>query len=254
MRAALLVEPGEIVIDEIPEPDVGPEDVLIAVGGVGLCGSDLSVFSGRWATPAYPWVMGHEAFGTIAAVGERVPAERIGETVGVEPNVACLSCDQCARGRTSACVARLSVGMNRQGALAERLVIPSRHAWAMNGVAAGDLVCVEPTAVVLAALRRLGAPLPPSALIVGVGAQGLLMTLALIERGVEVYVHDLNADRVTTAVGLGARSDGRDLGQRAIRARGRHGWLTGVGRRPRSITSRWAARSCSWASTAGHSI
>ena len=71
MKAALLVRPGQIVVEEIPEPEVGRDEVRIAVGGVGLCGSDLSVFSGTWAAPSYPWVMGHEAFGTIEAVGDR---------------------------------------------------------------------------------------------------------------------------------------------------------------------------------------
>ncbi|HET9877681.1 MAG TPA: alcohol dehydrogenase catalytic domain-containing protein [Candidatus Limnocylindria bacterium] len=204
MKAALLVRPGEIVVDAIPEPTIGPDDVSIAVGGVGLCGSDLSVFSGKWTAPAYPWVMGHEAFGTIDAVGAGVPRERIGQTVVVEPNVACFTCDQCRRGWTSACVARRSVGMNRQGALAERLVLPSRFAWPINGAAPTDLVCVEPTAVVLAALRRLGTPLPESAMVIGVGAQGLLMSLALVDRGVTVHAHDVNQDRVASAVGLGA--------------------------------------------------
>ena len=204
MKAALLVRPGEVVVDAIPEPAVGPDDVSIAVGGVGLCGSDLSVFSGKWTAPAYPWVMGHEAFGTIEAIGPGVPRERIGQTVVVEPNVACFTCDQCRRGWTSACVSRQSVGMNRPGALAERLVVPSRFAWPITGVAPTDLVCVEPTAVVLAALRRLGTPVPESVLVIGVGAQGLLMSLALVERGVMVHVHDVNQDRVASAVGLGA--------------------------------------------------
>jgi len=204
MKAALLVGPGEVVVDDIPEPEVGPDEVRIAVGGVGLCGSDLSVFSGKWTAPLYPWVMGHEAFGTIESVGPGVPRERLGQTVVVEPNVACLACDQCRRGRTSACVARQSVGMNRQGALAERLVVPSRFAWPISGVSPTGLVCVEPTTVVLAALRRLGTPLPESVLVVGVGAQGLLMSLVLLDRGVAVHVFDVNADRVAFAAGLGA--------------------------------------------------
>ena len=65
MRAALLLRPGEAVIGEVPEPVPGPDDVRIAVGGVGLCGSDLSVFSGKWTAPQYPWIQGHEAFGTV---------------------------------------------------------------------------------------------------------------------------------------------------------------------------------------------
>lgn len=203
MRAALLVRPGQVVVDEIPDPVVGPDDVAIAIGGVGLCGSDLSVFSGKWAAPSYPWVMGHEAFGTIAAVGRNVPEERLGQTVVVEPNVACLACEQCQRGRTSACVARQSVGMNRPGALAERLVVPSRFAWPVAGATPEDLVCAEPTTVVTAALRRLGEPLPASALVVGVGAQGLLMSVALIHRGVAVHGYDVNPDRIRFAGGLG---------------------------------------------------
>lgn len=204
MKAALLVRPGEVVVDAISEPAIGPDEVSIAVGGVGLCGSDLSVFSGKWTAPAYPWVMGHEAFGTIEAIGPGVPRERIGQTVVVEPNVACFTCEQCRRGWTSACVSRQSVGMNRPGALAERLVVPSRFAWPITGVAPTDLVCVEPTAVVLAALRRLGTPVPESVLVIGVGAQGLLMSLALVRRGVTVHVHDVNENRVASAVGMGA--------------------------------------------------
>jgi alcohol dehydrogenase/L-iditol 2-dehydrogenase len=178
--------------------------VLISVGGVGLCGSDLSVFSGKWKAPTYPWIMGHEAFGVIEALGPGVSPERLGQTVVVEPNLPCLACDQCSRGWTSACVERLSVGMNRVGALAERVVVPDRFAWSMPRVPVTDLVCVEPTTVAMAALRRLGAPLPDSALVVGVGAQGLVMSLALMERGVEVYAQDVNPDRVAFAVELGA--------------------------------------------------
>ena len=204
MKAALLVEPGRIVVDDIAAPEVGPGEVGMAVGGVGLCGSDLSVFSGKWPTPSMPWVMGHEAFGVIESVGHGVPDERVGQTVVVEPNAACLACQQCGRGWTSACTARQSVGMNRPGALAERLVVPSRFAWPISGMDPTDLVCVEPTTVVLAALRRLGAALPESVLVVGVGAQGLLMSLALLDRGLEVHVFDVNPDRVAFASSLGA--------------------------------------------------
>lgn len=204
MRAALLVKPGTIEIDDVPEPEIGPDDVRVAVGGVGLCGSDLSVFSGRWIAPSYPWIMGHEAFGTIEGVGERVPRSRLGETVVIEPNVACFVCPQCERGRTSACVQRQSVGMNRAGALAERVVVPSAFAWRITGRDATDLVCVEPLAVVEAALRRLGAPLPASSLVVAVGPQGLLMSLSMSRRGVLVYADDLNPDRVAFAATIGA--------------------------------------------------
>jgi alcohol dehydrogenase/L-iditol 2-dehydrogenase len=146
--------------------------------------------------------MGHEAFGRIDAVGAGVPQDRIGSMVVIEPNVPCLACDACRRGWTSACSSRQSVGMNRQGSLAELLVVPDAFAWSLDGEPE-DLVCVEPTTVVMAALRRLGM-VPSQALVVGAGAQGLLMTLLLLERGVEVVAHDVNAERMAFAAGLGA--------------------------------------------------
>lgn len=209
MKAALLVAPGELAVGELPAPEVGPDDVEIAVRGVGLCGSDVSVFTGKWAAPSYPWVMGHEAFGTIAAVGRNILPERIGQTVVVEPNIVCLDCEQCRLGRTSACVSRRSVGMNRPGALAERLVVPSRFAWAIDGPSPEDLVCVEPTTVVRAALRRVG-DIPDSVLVVGLGAQGLLMATALLERGVAVHGHDVSPGRMAFADGLGVRPSATD--------------------------------------------
>lgn len=214
MRAVLLIEPGKVVIDEVPDPEPGPDEVRIAIGGVGLCGSDLSVFEGRWKAPAYPWIMGHESFGLIDAVGPGVPRERIGETVAVEPNAACFACAQCARGWTSACSNRRSLGMNRTGALAELLVVPSRFAWRMPELPAADLVCVEPAAVVFAALRRLQIPPPNPALVVGIGAQGMMMTLALVDRGVTVHAEDVNPERVAFAAELGGAGAATDADQR----------------------------------------
>lgn len=215
MKAALLIEPGRIEIGDVPDPDVGPDDVRIAVGGVGLCGSDLSVFRGKWTAPRYPWIQGHEAFGVVESVGDRVAAARVGETVVVEPNVPCGDCPQCRRGLTSACPKRSSVGMNRQGAIAELLVVPSENAWRVRPASAEDLVCLEPMTVAEAALRRHPTPLPEAALVIGVGVQGLGMSLALLRRDVAVFVSDVNADRVAFATELGAEALGKvDLERR----------------------------------------
>lgn len=204
MRAALLVRPGVIVVDEVADPTPGPDDVLVGVGGVGLCGSDVSVFRGVWTAPRYPWLLGHEVFGRVEAVGDRVSSERVGELVVIEPNIPCFRCDECERGRSSSCAQRQSVGMNRPGGLADKVVVPSPFAWKVSAELATDLVCIEPLTVVETALCRLPGPLPTSALVVGAGAQGLLMCLALLRRGVEVHAFDLNPDRVALAATLGA--------------------------------------------------
>ena len=96
--------------------------------------------------------------------------------------------------------------MNRPGALAEQLVVPGDNAWSIPGQAARDLVCVEPLAVIEAAFRRMGDPPIGTALVIGVGSQGLLATLSLVARGTAVLVHDVNPARVALATSLGARA------------------------------------------------
>jgi 2-desacetyl-2-hydroxyethyl bacteriochlorophyllide A dehydrogenase len=212
VRAALLVGSGAIVVDDVAEPSPGPDDVLVRVGGVGLCGSDMSVFRGHWTVPSMPWILGHEAFGRVEAVGERVPTTRLGQLVVIEPNIPCLSCHMCRAGRTSSCTQRGSLGMNRPGALAEKVVVPSPFAWPADGLQAQDLVCVEPLSVVESALRRLTGRLPATALVVGAGSQGLLMCLTLLRHGVEVYATDPNPDRVALASAIGGRfASARDV-------------------------------------------
>jgi threonine dehydrogenase-like Zn-dependent dehydrogenase len=205
LKAALLVRPGVIVVDEVADPTPGPDDVVVGVGGVGLCGSDVSVFRGTWIAPSYPWLLGHEIFGVVEAVGERISSERVGELVVIEPNIPCFRCVECERGRPSSCRERTSVGMNRPGGLAERVVVPSPFAWLVPPGPAADLVCIEPMTVVETALSRLPGPLPSSALVVGAGAQGLLMCLALLRRGVDVHALDVNLDRIAFATSLGAK-------------------------------------------------
>jgi threonine dehydrogenase-like Zn-dependent dehydrogenase len=100
--------------------------------------------------------------------------------------------------------------MNQPGALAERLVVPSPFAWRIGPLDPTDLVCVEPSTVVHAALRRIGPDLPGEALVVGVGAHGLLMCLALLDRDIDVHAFDVNSDRVGFAAELGARPMARD--------------------------------------------
>ena len=205
MKAVLLVEPGQLVVDDVAQPDPGPGDVRVAVGGVGICGSDMNVFRGKWPAPTYPWIQGHEAFGRIEAVGSGIDPARLGEVVVIEPNVPCGQCDPCRRGLTSSCRNRQSLGMNRPGALAEMVVVPNQHAWQIHGPPAVDLVCVEPLTVIETALRRLAAAQPQNALVVGVGSQGLLACLALVSRDVPVYALDVNPARVAFAATLGAK-------------------------------------------------
>ncbi|MDX3382085.1 alcohol dehydrogenase catalytic domain-containing protein [Streptomyces niveiscabiei] len=237
MRAAVLVAPGRVdVVEDWPSPEGGPRDVVVAVEGVGVCGTDLAVFHGRREVPGSPWVMGHEGFGRIVAVGTDVVDRQVGQRVVIEPNYACLECVDCRMGLTSACPRRAIVGLNSPGVLAERVVVPAPFAHpvgsAQGAASAGelgagradpadlagltdpagsislaDLACAEPYAVARAAVRRSGVTARDRCLVVGAGAQGLLVCLTLARLGAVPVVTEPHPLRLEKAVRLGAVAD-----------------------------------------------
>jgi L-iditol 2-dehydrogenase len=101
MRAAVLVAPGRVEVRDLPEPELGEDDVLIAPRAVGICGSDLHLYRhGRIGTSALdgPIVLGHEPAGEVVAVGARVETLRPGDRAIVEPGISCGACFWCHRG------------------------------------------------------------------------------------------------------------------------------------------------------------
>jgi L-gulonate 5-dehydrogenase len=206
VKAAVLTRAGQITMtDDWPEPAPGRGEVVVGLTGVGICGSDLAVWSGERPV-GLPWIAGHEGFGTIVAVGEGVSGDRVGERVVVEPNYPCGRCDACLRGRTAMCPHRRAVGINVPGLLRERAAVPADFAWtAPASLADQDLVCVEPMAVALHAAQVGRAAAGSRCLIVGAGSQGLLLLMVLRALGAEVAVVEPADGRLAIARGLGAR-------------------------------------------------
>ncbi|MBO1336954.1 zinc-binding dehydrogenase [Streptomyces sp. VRA16 Mangrove soil] len=206
MKAAVLTAPHHLaVVDDLPEPVAGPGDVVVALEGLGVCGSDLSLHDGHRAVPGTPWVVGHEAFGRIVSVGPAVTGHEVGRRVVVEPNYACLECADCRRGRTSACARRAIVGMNSPGLLAERFAVPAAYAHVVpEELAPEDLAAFEPFVVARTAVRRSEITKGERALVLGAGAQGLLLSQSLLARGIEPVMIELHPGRLARAVELGA--------------------------------------------------
>jgi threonine dehydrogenase-like Zn-dependent dehydrogenase len=194
------------VTDDWPEPIAGSGQVVVRVLGVGICGSDLALLSGKRRAPAYPWVPGHEAFGEVTATGNGVDPARVGQRVVIEPNYPCLRCPACRSGRTSMCPDRVIVGFTAQGALASLVTVPAPFAWPVPGDWADtDAVCAEPLTVALAAIRRSGARPGSRCLVVGTGSQGTLLCVALAAYGITPHVLEPHDGRRELAVSLGAR-------------------------------------------------
>jgi threonine dehydrogenase-like Zn-dependent dehydrogenase len=209
VKAAVLAATDRIeTVDDWQEPVCGPGDVIVEVAGVGLCGTDLAVFHGRRQPPTTPWIVGHEGFGRVIAVGSGVPDRTVGQRVVIEPNYACLKCADCLTGLTSACPHRAIVGLNAPGVLAERVAVPGHFAHPVPaGPTDADLACAEPYTVARAAMRRSGVRAKDRCLVVGAGAQGLLLCLILARLGIEPVVAEPHPLRLERAVRLGAVAD-----------------------------------------------
>jgi alcohol dehydrogenase/L-iditol 2-dehydrogenase len=206
MRAVVLTEPEELRLVDLPEPDCGPREVLVRMRGLGLCGSDLAVYTGsRPVDP--PWLLGHEGVGEIVAVGSEVADRQPGQQVAIEPNYCCGRCPACVAGFTSACADRVVVGMNHPGLLAEYVAVPAEFTWpAAPTVAIEDLVCTEALTVARSAIRRSGVGPGDRCLVVGAGSQGLLLCLALQELGATAFVQEPHEGRVELARSFGAEA------------------------------------------------
>lgn len=207
MKAAVLVGAQNIrITKDWPAPTCRADEVVVAMHGLGICGSDLAVYDGHQVPPAFPWVMGHEGFGEIVQVGEAVANRHVGQQVVIEPNYCCLDCAACRSGHTSTCPHRAVVGMNCPGLLTERVAVPARFAWPVAKKAdSKDLVCTEPVAVARTAVKRSNVTPGDACLVVGAGSQGLFVCQTLLASGVQPVVVEPHAERRKLAEWIGAR-------------------------------------------------
>jgi len=127
---------------ERPEPMAGPTDVKIRVLRAGLCGTDLHLEQwDDWAatTVQPPLVIGHEFYGEIVEIGEDVTGCAVGDRVSGEGHIVCGSCRNCRAGRRHVCIHTQGVGVNRDGAFADYVVIPASNVWVQPGDLDPDL-------------------------------------------------------------------------------------------------------------------
>jgi len=119
-------------LDDVPEPEVGINDVLIRVDKTAICGTDVHIYRwDEWAqrTIPVPMVIGHEFVGEVARVGSNVSDFRPGEVVSAEGHVVCGRCRNCLAGRRHLCKDTRGIGVNRTGAFAEYIAVPMTNVW-----------------------------------------------------------------------------------------------------------------------------
>jgi L-iditol 2-dehydrogenase len=212
MKAALLTGIGKIETRDIPEPAISRDsEVIVRVGAVGVCGSDVHYYSeGRIGDQVvrHPFVVGHECAGTVEKVGSSVRRLRPGDRVAVDPAIVCGVCDQCVSGRPNTCRSLLYLGTPNQlpGALCERLVMPEDNCFSLPPeMTLEEGVLVEPLSIAVHGLKLVGEPAPGTIAVLGAGPIGLSVLLAARAAGVgAVYLTDRIDGRVKIARKAGA--------------------------------------------------
>ncbi len=263
MRVAVLRGAGDVAIEERPAPRPGRGEVLVTVGSVGVCGSDTHYYDhgriGRFVVES-PLVLGHEASGVIAAVGDGVDPSRVGQRVSIEPGVPDLTCRMCLSGRYNLCPdMRFFATPPIDGAFAELVVVHEAFAHPVPDSISDDAAALlEPLSVAVWACRKARVTAGSRVLVTGAGAIGLVsVQTALAFGATEVAVSDVNPARLALARELGATAviDARDAGPDSLplatRRADRGAPVTRSPRSPGSPPSTWPAGRCSsaWAAT-----
>jgi L-iditol 2-dehydrogenase len=226
MKAAFLTGIRQMEIRETSPPEISdPHSVLLRIGVVGVCGSDVHYYTaGRIGSLVvkYPEWTGHECAGTIVEVGDQVKRLKVGQRVAVDPLIPCGHCDQCLSGREHTCPNQAFLACPGQGpgALAESLVMPERSCYVIpDGMSMVQAAVVEPLSIGLYA-QRLGQMQPGAKIVIlGSGPIGLCVLLSsLAACDCTVYATDLLDARLAVARCCGARWTGNPKQADVVRA------------------------------------
>lgn len=206
MRAISIEAPGQVQVVNVADPQIEPEDVLVEVHFVGLCGSDLGMYRGTFAIGSYPRIPGHEVSGIIVARGEQVPESiHEGARVTLWPYTECGVCSACRVGRPNCCQFNQTMGLQRDGALAARYAIHYSKVFSSQALTLKELALVEPMSVGYHAANRGGVREVDSVLVIGCGTIGMGVIAASLRKGATVIAADIDDAKLELAVKLGVQ-------------------------------------------------
>ncbi|XXX76455.1 zinc-binding alcohol dehydrogenase family protein [Sorangium sp. So ce134] len=206
MKALTITGPSVAQVTQIGEPKPAHDEVLVRVRRVGLCGSDLNTFLGKNPMVTYPRVLGHEVAGTIVELGSGVEADwRAGTDVTFTPYTACGACPSCRAGRRNACRDNKTMGVQRDGALTELVVVPYQKLFTSRKLSLTELALVEPFSVGFHAAARGRVEAEDTVLVMGCGGVGLGAIAGAVSRGARVIALDTQDEKLALARALGAR-------------------------------------------------
>ncbi len=204
MKAAVLVDAHNMVVEDAPEPKAGDGEVVLKVHRCGICGTDVEFYETGAFNPKQ--ILGHECSGVIEEIGPGVTGWAVGERVTVNDLFSCGQCGYCSRGLESICANFANLGIHWPGAFAEYTKVPQRSLFKLPEEVSTEHGALVPTlAVGHHVFRRASVNADTPTLVIGAGPVGLAALAALKIAGVrEVVVSDMNPISRGAATKLGA--------------------------------------------------
>ncbi|MET0781164.1 MAG: alcohol dehydrogenase catalytic domain-containing protein [Microbacterium sp.] len=211
MRALVVTAPRQAAVVEVPDPAPAPGELLVDVERVGICGTDVELYTGEMAYidqehTHFPLRLGHEWSGRVSAVGDAADETWIGKRVTGDTMLGCGHCEYCLAGLHHVCPERFEVGIRDgwAGALAEKVLIPTRFAYEIpEHVSVTAAALVEPGGNSLRAARAANAAPGDRVLVIGSGTIGLLAAQFALAAGAEVHVGGVREGSLALARSLG---------------------------------------------------
>jgi L-iditol 2-dehydrogenase len=234
MKSLLLKNYLQLELADFPQPEPGPDEVLIRVAACGICGSDVHGYDGASGRRIPPIVMGHEAAGLVSAVGQGVTRFKPGDRVTFDSTIYCGECVFCRHGEMNLCDRREVIGVScgdyrRHGAFAEYIAVPERIMYHLpESMSFPEAATLEAVSVALHAVHVSGDVKGKTVLVVGAGMIGLLTMQAARALGAaRVLIADIDVTRLNLARSLGVDQafhlSGADLTREILHQTGGYG-------------------------------
>lgn len=206
MKTILIEEKEKVNVKDMPMPELKPNEVLLKIGYVGFCGSDLNTYLGKNALAISPVVPGHEIGATVEKIGEDVPKDLFqkGMHVTVNPYTACGKCPSCRRRRPNTCRDNQTLGVQRHGAMQEYIAVPWEKVVEAEGLSVKECALIEPMSVGFHAVARGEITDIDTVMVIGCGMIGLGAIVRGALRGAKVIAVDIDEKKLELAKHLGA--------------------------------------------------
>ena len=205
MRAAVVERPNVIKVKEVHIPEINDDEVLIKIKYCGICGSDWSIFTGKYAADKLPLITGHEFWGTIDKLGKNSKGLKIGDRVAADICLPCGTCYFCRRGDLLLCQTFAQLGIHTNGGFAEYIKVPWKSCYIIpDKIDDYSAAFIEPLTTTIEASKRMDLKISSSIAIIGCGLGILHAAIARLRGAAPIIVIGDNPDRLKIAEKMAA--------------------------------------------------